>query len=96
MPSYIQTIGFAGVGLAFFANLPQIVHVLKEHCSAGISFWAWSLWALAGILVGIKAVSNGDVVFITFQSLNVACSIIIASFGYKYRHGRCAIHMSWV
>jgi len=32
-----QVLGFLGTGLVAMAYIPQIRHLIKEHCSAGIS-----------------------------------------------------------
>jgi len=36
--------GFIGVGLAGAAYVPQIWHLVRVHCSAGISRFAFCLW----------------------------------------------------
>jgi len=34
---FTQLIGFFGTTLAGIAYVPQVIHLSKEHCSAGIS-----------------------------------------------------------
>ena len=47
--------GFVGTGLVIVGYIPQIVHLIKEHCTAGISIPAFSLWCGASFLFMIHA-----------------------------------------
>lgn len=44
--------------------MPQIVHVMKEHCTAGLSLAAYVLWVVAAVLLLSYAVSMRDAVCI--------------------------------
>jgi hypothetical protein len=44
------------------AYVPQVVHLGKEHCSAGVSRRAWAMWLVSSLLVGTLAVHRGDLV----------------------------------
>ena len=37
-----EILGAAGIAISMLAYLPQVVHLAKEHCSAGVSSRAWS------------------------------------------------------
>src|SRR2546425_10421582 len=50
-----QILGFVGTGLVALAYIPQIYHLINEHCSAGISIKAYALWFLASVLFLIHA-----------------------------------------
>jgi uncharacterized protein with PQ loop repeat len=45
-----QILGFLGTGLVIVGYVPQIVHLVKERCTAGISISAFSLWCAASLL----------------------------------------------
>ena len=34
------------------AHVPQVIHLGREHCSAGISRRAWAMWLVGSMLVG--------------------------------------------
>ena len=56
--------GFAGAGLAGAAYVPQIYHLVRARCSAGISRLAFAVWLLASLLVTVRAVAIHAGVFI--------------------------------
>ena len=43
--------GFAGAGLAGAAYVPQIAHLVRARCSAGISQLAFAAWLLSSVLL---------------------------------------------
>src|SRR5262249_7849918 len=49
--------GFIGAGLAGAAYAPQISHLIRTRCSAGISRLAFGLWLLASSLVTPRAIA---------------------------------------
>jgi hypothetical protein len=58
-----EFLGIAGITISMVAYVPQVVHLGKEHCSAGISRRAWAMWLVVGsLLVGALAVHRGDLV----------------------------------
>ena len=50
-----QILGFVATGLVIVGYIPQIVHLIKERCTAGISISAFSLWCTASLLFLIHA-----------------------------------------
>jgi len=50
------------------AYLPQVVHLAKEHCSAGVSTRAWMMWLISSVLIGALALDRHDIVFIRCRS----------------------------
>jgi uncharacterized protein with PQ loop repeat len=73
-----EILGIAGITISMLAYVPQVVHLGKEQCSAGISRRAWAMWLVASLLVGAVAVHRGDPVFIALQlSTLTAASIIL-------------------
>ena len=63
-----QILGFVGTGLVIVGYIPQIVHLIKERCTAGISISAFSLWCTASLLFLIHAAMIGDAVFVGAQT----------------------------
>ena len=66
-----QVLGVVATGLVIVGYVPQILHLVKEHCTAGISVPAFSLWGLASFLFLIHAAAIGDLVFVAVQAVNV-------------------------
>jgi uncharacterized protein with PQ loop repeat len=71
MTQIIRILGFAGIAISCIAYVPQIVHLAKEHCSAGISIKAWLLWLLATLLMFLHAYS---IVFCFYHAASCECS----------------------
>jgi lipid-A-disaccharide synthase-like uncharacterized protein len=92
MPDVWELLGYAGIAVSAYAYLPQISHLMREHCSAGISLRAWSLWVVAGILIGAQAVKSGNPVFIALQATSLSASLAILALGSRYRGQVCATH----
>ena len=46
-----EILGIAGITISMLAYVPQVMHLGKEHCSAGISRRAWAMWLVASLLV---------------------------------------------
>ncbi|MGQ0592120.1 MAG: PQ-loop repeat-containing protein [Gammaproteobacteria bacterium] len=47
----IHWFGYVGTALVIVAYLPQITHLIREKCSAGISFGAYAIWVVAAVLL---------------------------------------------
>lgn len=90
--NFTQIIGLFGATVAGFAYLPQITHLIKEHCSVGISLKAYSLWLIAALAILIHAISIESPVFIFLAIIQVAATTIIIFFANKYKRGVCAYH----
>ena len=75
-----QILGFVGTGLVVTGYVPQIVHLIKERCTAGISIPAFSLWCAASLLFLIHAVVIRDIVFVGVQTVNLAAGGLIVWF----------------
>lgn len=59
-----ELIGIAGIAISMLAYLPQVVHLAREHCSAGVSRRAWAMWVISSLLIGALALHREDPVFI--------------------------------
>jgi uncharacterized protein with PQ loop repeat len=87
-----QIFGFVGTGLVIVGYVPQIVHLIKERCTAGISIPAFSLWCVASLLFVIHAAMIRDPVFVVLQTVNLVAGGIIVRFSKKYEGQVCPFH----
>ena len=85
-------LGGVGIGISMLAYLPQVVHLAKEHCSAGISSRAWMMWLLSSVLIGALALHRHDVVFILLQVSSLTSAAVILVLAHRYRGLVCAAH----
>ena len=87
-----ELIGLSGASLAGYAYLPQIRHLIREHCSAGISRGAFSLWLLASVLMTIHALLLPAAVFIVLGVIQIGAIAVILVFSARYRGLACPTH----
>jgi uncharacterized protein with PQ loop repeat len=87
-----QILGFVATGLVIVGYIPQIVHLIKERCTAGISISAFSLWCAASLLFLIHAAMIGDAVFIGAQTVNLVAGGLIVGFCKRYQGQVCPFH----
>jgi uncharacterized protein with PQ loop repeat len=85
-------IGLTGALIAGYAYLPQINHLVKERCSAGISRSAFGLWLIASVLVTINAAYIHSVVFIVLGIIQICSTAIISIYTTKYKNQVCLFH----
>jgi hypothetical protein len=85
--------GFIGAGLAGAAYVPQIWHLIRAHCSAGLSRLAFGTWLAASLLVTTHAVAIGATVFIALGAIQLAATALILVYTTKYEHSYCASHL---
>jgi uncharacterized protein with PQ loop repeat len=88
-----EVAGFAGVGLAGAAYLPQITHLIRAHCSAGISRLAFAVWFVSSLLVTTRAAAVREGVFIVLGVIQVVATILICVFAAIYKDSYCEIHL---
>jgi uncharacterized protein with PQ loop repeat len=88
----VSNVGLAGTCIVFAAYIPQIRHLIKEHCPAGISVRAYSLWFLAALFFLAYAGMIGDIVFIVAQVLNLAAICAIVIYVKRYENKLCIMH----
>jgi len=84
--------GVAGVALVMIAYLPQVVHLIREHCSAGISIKAYVLWLIAAGFLWLHAMMIFDVTFIVLQTINVLTNAVILLYAQRYKSQVCRSH----
>jgi lipid-A-disaccharide synthase-like uncharacterized protein len=87
-----EFLGVAGIAISMLAYMPQVVHLAKEHCSAGVSSRAWAMWLISSLLVGTLAVHRGDLVFILLQISSLTSAAVILMLAQRYRGMVCEVH----
>jgi lipid-A-disaccharide synthase-like uncharacterized protein len=87
-----ETLGVAGIVISMLAYVPQVVHLGRQHCSAGISRRAWAMWLVSSLLVGTLAVHRGDAVFILLQLSTLTSAAVILTLAQRYRGMVCEVH----
>lgn len=87
-----EVIGLSAAALAAYAYLPQISHLVREQCSAGLSERAFALWLGSSVLMTIHAISIGSGVFVVLGLQQVACTGVVAFFSRRYRGQTCPSH----
>lgn len=88
----LDALGVIGIAISVAAYVPQVVHLAREHCSAGVSNRAWTMWLLSGLLVGLVAVKRGDLVFILLQLSSFTSAAVILLLARKYKGLACESH----
>jgi uncharacterized protein with PQ loop repeat len=85
--------GFVGAGLAGTAYIPQISHLIRARCSAGISRLAFELWLLASLLTTARAIAIHDGVFIALGGIQIVATALIMLYATRYKGAPCPIHL---
>src|SRR6266487_3390664 len=86
--------GFVGAGLAGGAYVPQISHLVKAHCSAGISRLAFEVWLLASVLITALAVAIGAAAFVVLGGIQIVATTLIMLYAARYKDTPCPSHPS--
>jgi uncharacterized protein with PQ loop repeat len=87
-----EVLGVVGIAISVLAYLPQVVHLSREHCSAGVSSRAWAMWLMSSILVGALALHRHDGVFVLLQASTLTSALIILFLARRYSGMVCAAH----
>jgi hypothetical protein len=85
--------GFAGAGLAGAAYVPQISHLIKARCSAGISRMAFGVWLLASVLTTARAIAIHAAVFIALGGIQIVATALIMLCAARYKDMSCPVHL---
>lgn len=88
-----QLLGFLGTIMVILAYVPQVHHVIKEHCSAGISVKAYELWFTASVLFLIHAVMIEDLVFTIAQIANLLAMGVVLIYARRFQKQVCRTHL---
>ena len=90
--SMFEILGVVGIAISMAAYVPQVVHLAREHCSAGVSSRAWTMWLISASFVGTLAVHRGDPVFILLQASSLTCAVAILYLARRYKGMVCETH----
>ena len=85
--------GFTGALLAGAAYVPQVRHLVRERCAAGISRPAFYVWLVASLLVMTRAVAIHASVFIALGVIQIGATAVICLYAKVYEHSRCTSHL---
>ncbi len=85
--------GFTGAGLAGAAYVPQISHLVRARCSAGISRLAFGVWLLASFLVTARAIAIHASVFIMLGGIQIVATTLIVFYATRYEDMYCPRHL---
>src|SRR5262249_48099843 len=88
-----EVAGFAGAGLAGAAYVPQVSHLIRARCSAGISRLAFGVWLLASVLTTAQAVAIGAGVFIVLGGIEIVATTVIMLCAARYKDTPCPSHL---
>ena len=91
-----SVLGFIGTILVAIGYLPQIVHLARERCSAGVSVKAWYLWLLSSVLIAGHAFVVFDLVFIVLQVVNILAIVTVIVLAKRYKGMVCRSHQGHV
>ncbi|MCC6865734.1 MAG: PQ-loop repeat-containing protein [Ignavibacteria bacterium] len=86
--------GFAGTALVITGYIPQIYHLIKEHCSEGLSIKAYLLWCVSSLLFLVHSFIIGDIVFQFVQLISLISSVIIVIYCRKFKDHYCVYHLN--
>ena len=87
-----EIVGFAGAGLAGAAYVPQISHLIRAHCSAGISQLAFAAWLLASVLITARAIAIHAGVFIALGGIQIVATTLIMLYAARFQDTPCPSH----
>jgi hypothetical protein len=85
--------GFVGAGLAGAAYVPQISHLIRARCSAGISRLAFEVWLLASLLTTARAIAIHAGVFIVLGGIQIVATALIMLYATRYKDTPCPSHL---
>jgi uncharacterized protein with PQ loop repeat len=85
--------GFVGAGLSGAAYVPQISHLIRARCSAGISQPAFEVWLLASVLTTTHAIAIRAGVFIALGAIQIVATALIMLYAARYKDTPCPSHL---
>ena len=91
-PTVFEVLGVIGIAISVAAYVPQVIHLGREHCSAGISVRAWVMWLTSCLLIGSVAIHRGDAVFILLQASTLVAALVILTLARRYSGLACESH----
>lgn len=92
MTLIFEALGMVGIALSVVAYLPQVRHLVRNQCSAGVSSRAWSLWLASSLMVGALAIYRRDYVFVSLAASSLFFSAAILVLARRYKDMACSTH----
>jgi lipid-A-disaccharide synthase-like uncharacterized protein len=83
--AFFELLAVAGISIGVLAYVPQVVHLSREHCSAGVSARAWAMWLMSSLLIGALALHRQDPVFVALEASSLASAAMIVLLSHRYR-----------
>ena len=93
MLTITQIAGFVGAALAGAAYVPQISHLARARCSAGISRLAFEVWLAASVLTTAHAIAIRAAVFIVLGAIQIVATVFITLVAARYKDTPCPVHL---
>ena len=93
MLTVTEIAGFVGAGLAGAAYVPQISHLIRARCAAGISRLAFEVWLLASVLTTARAIAIHAAVFIVLGGIQIVATAFIMVYATRYQDTTCPTHL---
>lgn len=87
-----NVLGLVGTIIVAIGYLPQIVHIAREGCSAGLSIKAWWLWLLSSVFIALHAFVVFDLVFMSLQAVNILAIATVIVLAKRYERMVCRRH----
>ena len=79
--------------MAGAAYVPQISHLIRARCSAGISRLAFQVWLLASLLTMARAIAIHAGVFIVLGGTQIVATALILLYATRYKDTVCPAHL---
>jgi hypothetical protein len=73
--------------------VPQISHLIRARCSAGISRLAFEVWLLASMLTTTRAIAIHADVFIVLGGIQIVATTLIMLCAIRYKDTPCPVHL---
>ena|SRR5437762_7601476 len=87
-----QYIGFGGTLLVLTAYIPQVSHLIKAKCSAGVSRMAFIIWFVSSLMLLVHSFMIKETVSIFLQGINLLATSVILFYAGKYKNRVCDLH----
>ncbi len=88
----VQYLGFVGTALVVLAYIPQVGHLWRSRCVAGVSLWAYFVWAVSAVLLLAYAIMLKDAVFILLQVYQLLATVSVLVLSLRRGVGMCDLH----
>ena len=73
-------------------TVPQVVHLIRARCTAGVSTWAYLVWTMSAVFLLVYAIITGDPVFISLQAYQLVALTSIYLLSRRHKGEPCDSH----